>query len=72
MEEVHDFHVWAMSTTETALTAHLVMTRGQCHPAFLGDACHCLHEQFGIGHSTLQVESPEAPKRCRLAKEGTL
>jgi len=70
--EVHDFHVWAMSTTETALTAHLVMPGDKCHPAFLGDACHCLHEKFGIGHSTLQVESPDAPHRCRQTKEGAV
>lgn len=67
--EVHDFHVWAMSTTENALTAHLVMPPEKCHPEFLGDACHAIRVRFGIGHSTLQVESPEAPHPCRQAPE---
>lgn len=70
--EVHDLHIWAMSTTENALTAHLVMNTGACEPRFLGDVCKTLHERFGIEHSTLQVEAPGAPDPCRLAPEGTL
>lgn len=70
--EVHDLHIWAMSTTETALTAHLVMATGSCEPRFLGDVGRELHEKFEIGHSTLQVEPPEAPDPCRMAAEGTL
>jgi cobalt-zinc-cadmium efflux system protein len=70
--EVHDLHIWAMSTTENALTAHFVMTTGSCEPRFLGDVCKVLHDRFGIEHSTLQVEAPEAPDPCRLAPEGTL
>ncbi len=70
--EVHDLHIWAMSTTENALTAHLVMNTGSCEPRFLGDVCKVLHDRFGIEHSTLQVEAPEAPDPCRQAPEGTL
>ncbi|KPP91247.1 cation diffusion facilitator family transporter [Erythrobacter sp. HL-111] len=56
---VHDLHVWPMSTTETALTAHLVMPRGEGSDAFLRDAARSLRARFGIGHSTIQVERDE-------------
>ena len=72
VQEVHDFHVWAMSTTENALTAHLVMPTEKCHPKFLGDACHAIQDKFGVGHCTLQVESPDAPHRCGQAPEGAV
>ncbi len=70
--ELHDLHIWAMSTTENALTAHLVMNTGTCAPRFLGDVCKKLSDQFGIEHATLQMEAPEAPDPCRQAPEGTL
>lgn len=70
--EVHDLHIWAMSTTETALTAHLVMKTDSCEPKFLGEVGKALHDNFKIEHSTLQVEPPEAPDPCRQAREGTL
>lgn len=70
--EVHDLHIWAMSTTETALTAHLVMETSTCEPRFLGDVGKALRDTFAIGHSTLQVEAPEAPDPCHMAPEGTL
>jgi cobalt-zinc-cadmium efflux system protein len=54
---VHDLHIWPMSTTETALTAHLVMPRGHPGDAFLHDIAHDLEERFGIVHATLQVET---------------
>jgi cobalt-zinc-cadmium efflux system protein len=53
---VHHLHVWAMSTTETALTVHLVMPGGHPGDRFLAECQHRLREQFGIGHATLQVE----------------
>lgn len=56
--DVHDLHIWAMSTTETALMAHLVM--GECDPHFLADVNRELHAKFEISHSTLQVEAPTA------------
>jgi cobalt-zinc-cadmium efflux system protein len=67
--EVHDLHVWAMSTTETALTAHLVMPPNSCAPSFLSDICHELHERFGIEHPTLQVDPQDAPRPCKLASD---
>lgn len=70
--EVHDLHIWAMSTTENALTAHLVIPESKGSAAFLGDVCKALYERFHIEHSTLQVEPPDAPSPCRLAPEETL
>ena len=52
---VHDLHVWATGTTETALTAHLVMPHGHADDRFLEDATRRLQAQFRIGHVTLQV-----------------
>jgi len=53
---VHDLHIWPMSTTEPVLTAHLVMPDGHPGDTFLGAARAMLHDRFGIGHATLQVE----------------
>lgn len=67
--EVHDVHVWGMSTTEAALTAHLVMREPTCDDDFLMEIERQLHKRFGIEHSTLQLETGdrELPCRCRLA-----
>lgn len=54
--EVHDLHIWPMSTTETALTAHLIMPQGHPGDSFLHDTAHELEHRFGIHHVTLQVE----------------
>ncbi|QEE39157.1 MULTISPECIES: cation diffusion facilitator family transporter [unclassified Methylobacterium] len=62
---VHDLHIWPMSTTETALTAHLVMGGGHPGDAFLMNAARGMRERFGIGHTTLQVEKDAAA--CALA-----
>jgi cobalt-zinc-cadmium efflux system protein len=56
---VHDLHIWPMSTTETALTAHLLMPEGQPGDAFLKRVAHDLDHKFGIGHTTIQVETDE-------------
>jgi cobalt-zinc-cadmium efflux system protein len=53
---VHHLHVWAVSTTEAALTAHLVMPDGHPGDRFLAEAQQELKARFGIGHSTLQIE----------------
>ena len=62
---VHDLHIWAMSTTETALTVHLVRVDGRTDDAFLTEAAHELDHRFGIHHSTMQIETGE--QECRLA-----
>ena len=54
---VHDLHIWPMSTTETALTAHLVMPSGHPGDAFLREIQHELEHHHRIGHSTVQVEA---------------
>jgi cobalt-zinc-cadmium efflux system protein len=66
--EVHDLHIWGMSTTESALTAHLVMGRAVCDDAFLAQIARELHDRFGIEHATLQVENGNLayPCSCRL------
>ena len=56
VERVHDLHIWPMSTTEFALTAHLVMPAGFPGDRFLADCAHGIEHRFGIGHSTFQVE----------------
>ncbi|MCO6415381.1 cation diffusion facilitator family transporter [Siccirubricoccus sp. KC 17139] len=70
--EVHDLHIWALSTTETALTAHLV--RPGCGPddGFLAALETALRQRFGIAHATLQVETGDPSYPCRLAPAGTL
>lgn len=68
---VHDLHVWPMSTTETAMTAHLVMPGGHPGDAFLMRVAAELKERFGIGHVTLQVETSE-DTACALAPDDVL
>jgi cobalt-zinc-cadmium efflux system protein len=65
--EVHDLHVWAMSTTETALTAHLVLAEMADPNQLLAEAAHELHEHFGIEHPTLQLEAGDPAYLCALA-----
>ena len=56
VREVHDLHVWSMSTTEVALTAHLVLPWPAAAPEFLATIGHDLEHRFGIHHITLQFE----------------
>jgi cobalt-zinc-cadmium efflux system protein len=65
--EVHDLHIWAMSTTETALTAHLVMPQSHEGDEFLLKVCDTLQHRFKIGHTTLQVEREAGV--CKLAPD---
>jgi len=65
VDRVHDLHIWAMSTTENALTAHLVKPTVDNEDALLAEASHALHDRFGISHSTLQIERD--PMRCSQA-----
>ena len=64
VDRVHDLHIWPMSTTEPVLTAHLVMPAGCPGDAFLAEARAMLHERFGIGHATLQVETGQMGTRA--------
>jgi cobalt-zinc-cadmium efflux system protein len=65
--EVHDLHIWAMSTTETALTAHLVRPDAALDDHFLMHACEQLQRRFKIHHATLQIETGDEAHPCRLA-----
>lgn len=70
--EVHDLHIWGMSTTEAALTAHLVMPQGEPGDAFLARSRRELHDRFGIEHATLQVERGDPTHPCPLAPAHTV
>jgi cobalt-zinc-cadmium efflux system protein len=69
VRSVHDLHVWAMSTTETALTAHLVRDETRTDDQFLAEAREGLRRTFSIPHVTLQVESGDMEHPCALACE---
>lgn len=64
--KIHDLHIWAMSTTETALTVHLVMPEGYPGDAFLWEVAQELEHHFGIKHSTIQVETGDSAYPCAL------
>ena len=66
---VHDLHIWAMSTTETALTAHLVRPDAELDDGLLARTGDELRERFHIAHATLQMERGDAAHPCRLAPE---
>ncbi len=61
---VHDLHVWAMGTSEIAMTAHLVMPEGHADDAFLQNATQQLHDRFEIEHVTIQVMQVPFTDRC--------
>jgi len=67
VREVHDLHIWGMSTTETALTAHLVMAGGHPGDEFLRRVAGELEAKFRIGHPTLQIELADGAGSCRLS-----
>ncbi|MGE5201874.1 MAG: cation diffusion facilitator family transporter [Acidobacteriota bacterium] len=66
---LHDLHIWPMSTTETALTCHLVMPAGHPGDAVLARVADELAHRFGIGHATLQVEIGDPLHACALAPD---
>lgn len=68
VEQLHDLHIWPISTTETALTCHLVMPGGHPGDAFLMETAQELKHRFSIGHSTVQIETSEETA-CILAPD---
>ena len=71
VERVHDLHIWATSTTEHALTAHLVMPGGFPGDRFLADCAHAIEHRFGIAHCTIQIEVSSDDCRLDSASGGT-
>jgi cobalt-zinc-cadmium efflux system protein len=65
---IHDLHVWALSTTEVALTVHLVTTDESLDMDKLGALQRHLHDRFGIAHATIQVEKESVDGACLLDK----
>jgi len=64
--EVHDLHIWGLSTRDTALTAHLVVgDPASAHARLVRDACRDLHDRFDIHHPTLQIETRESAGGCQ-------
>ena len=66
--QMHDLHVWPISTTETAMTCHLVMLGGHPGDDFLIECCQMLKKSYKIGHATLQIEVSE-DNACSLAPD---
>src|SRR6266436_5034727 len=62
--DVHDLHIWALSTTKTALSAHLVEPDAEMDDQMLLCISEELHHRFGIGHATIQVERGDSPDPC--------
>jgi cobalt-zinc-cadmium efflux system protein len=66
---VHDLHIWPMSTTETALTCHLVIPAGHPGDDALAVLAAELNARFGIEHTTIQVETGDPDHPCRLGPD---
>lgn len=67
VREVHDLHIWGMSTTDVALTAHLIKPDSADEDALLKQISRELHDRFGIEHPTVQIERGHGPTPCGLA-----
>lgn len=70
VQQVHDLHIWPMSTTEVALTAHLVLPVAACSSSFLRDVAAEIEHRFRIAHTTLQLEQANADEACRQPGDG--
>ncbi|SPB15903.1 cation transporter [Caballeronia novacaledonica] len=70
VRDVHDLHVWALSTTENALTVHLVMPEGHPGDAFVQGVVTTLRQEYSMHHATVQVEFGEACRACVLNERG--
>lgn len=64
VKQVHDLHIWPMSTTSVALTAHLVVDWDDRSPVFVRDAAHEIEHRFGIAHATIQLEPSDPESAC--------
>ncbi|MBI5727727.1 MAG: cation transporter [Ignavibacteriales bacterium] len=64
VKEAHDLHIWALSSSETALTVHLVLDKPECCDTLIKDTAKELHDRFGIEHSTIQMEGIALDSGC--------
>ncbi len=64
--DIHDLHIWGMSTTESALTVHLVMPDGYPGDEYMDGIMHTLKDRYSVHHSTLQVEQGTTDHACAL------
>jgi cobalt-zinc-cadmium efflux system protein len=64
--DIHDLHIWGLSTTETALTVHLVMPGGHPGDAFMDAIVQTLNDHYSVHHSTLQIEQGTTNHTCSL------
>lgn len=69
VREVHDLHIWPMSTTEVAMTAHVVIPGGHPGDKFLRQLSHKLEHDFGIHHMTIQIELGDTDGHCEQAPD---
>lgn len=69
---VHDLHIWGMSTTETALTVHLIRSATQLDDAFLAQIRGHLREKFGIDHVTIQLEAGDPAHPCEMKPDSVV
>ena len=64
INDFHDLHIWALSTTETALTVHLLIDEKLNRDNFIKTVNHDLAHEFGINHSTIQTEEIDCSNGC--------
>ena len=69
VKEVHDLHIWATSTSDAALSAHLLMPSGHPGDAFITELSNTLQAKFGISHATIQIELGDTGVTCKLAPD---
>jgi cobalt-zinc-cadmium efflux system protein len=72
VEDVHDLHVWPMSTSETAMTAHVGVCEGTQPQMLLPAIERLMHDEFEIGHCTVQLEPPRVSGDCGQGRAGRL
>lgn len=68
---IHDLHVWPLSTTETALTVHLLVPEGYPGDTYTAELASALHDRFGIDHATVQIET-DAATPCRFEPDAVV
>ena len=70
--EVHDLHIWGLSTTNSALTAHLVCADDAPRDILLPQVFADIRKRFGIGHATIQLETAELARLCRVRSDNVV